>query len=129
MKQWPIYVVVNCVLWYSVSVSAETVPSKGNVAKPVASTQEKFVNTPSTVQPKYVVQLGAFVDEIQAVRWRQQLAEAGVKTFIVPAKDPHGMMRIQAGPYASKKEAQAMVLLLELHGVENAIVLPEASRS
>ncbi|UOO90159.1 SPOR domain-containing protein [Vitreoscilla massiliensis] len=86
-------------------------------------------NQPKPAKPasakRYVVQLGAFADEFQALRWRQQWTEAGVKTYVVPAKGDTGLMRIRTGPFNTKQEAQAMVLQLKLIGVENAIVLPE----
>ena len=86
-------------------------------------------NQPKPAKPvstkRYVVQLGAFADEFQALRWRQQWTEAGVKTYVVPAKGENGLMRIRTGPFNTKQEAQAMVLQLKLIGVENAIVLPE----
>ena len=86
--------------------------------------QPKAVKKPSNAK-HYVVQLGAFVDEFQALRRRQQWTEAGIKTYVLPAEGEKGMMCIRTGPFHSKQEAQAMVLQLKLIGVENAIILPE----
>ena len=88
------------------------------------SNQTKTAKKPTTAK-HYVVQLGAFVDEFQALRRRQQWTEAGIKTYVLPAESEKGMMRIRTGPFHSKQEAQAMVLQLKLIGVENAIILPE----
>ena len=88
--------------------------------------QAKVVKEPvKSKSKKYVVQLGAFVDEFQALHRRQQWTEAGIKTYVLPASGDSGMLRIRSGPFDSKQEAQAMVLQLKLVGVENAIILLE----
>ena len=86
--------------------------------------QAKVVKEPVKAK-KYVVQLGAFVDEFQALHRRQQWTEAGIKTYVLPASGDSGMLRIRSGPFDSKQEAQAMVLQLKLVGVENALILLE----
>ena len=43
---------------------------------------------------KYVVQLGAFVDEFQALHRRQQWTEAGIKTYVLPASGDSGAIVI-----------------------------------
>lgn len=126
--------VVMCVL--ASSVCAHEVASESSQASSVLKKEQKTASEPQTVTAKqakqepaqrYVVQLGAFKDEFQAVCWRKKLSDLNIKTFILPASEHDGVMRIRTGPFENKQEAQDMVKQLQQEGINQAIVLPEVS--
>ena len=100
-------------------------------AQDVAVTKGVSTHTTASLEQKtqYVVQLGAFENEFQAVYWRKQLADAGIETVIERAQGEHGMMRIHTTPFQNKADAQAMALQLKLYGVGQTIVLPVIDRN
>lgn len=77
-------------------------------AKPEAKPEAKKVETAKpTAEGRYVVQVGSFAEETRAREARAKLERAGLKNYtqVVETKDGK-RIRVRAGPYASKAEAE-----------------------
>lgn len=69
--------------------------------KPIAKTQE------AALTGRFVVQVGAFADELKAREVRLKLEKAGFKTYTHVAETPEGKRtRVRVGPFDNKADAQ-----------------------
>ena len=78
-------------------------------AKPEAKTEAKTEAKPDSRNPdgRYVVQVGSFADEGHARDARAKLERAGLKNYTQVADTKDGKrIRVRAGPFASKAEAE-----------------------
>lgn len=120
------YLLVSCLLGWVVVAEGNTTTTP--VAQKQPAIQSATVPKSTQEVTQYVVQVGAFADEFQAVYWRRHLLELNIASFILPAKPNQSVLKIRTGPYASKQEAEQMALYLKLHGVADAMVLPQTNQ-
>ena len=71
---------------------------EGNAANPAA--------TPAAVEPRFVVQVGAFADASKAQETRLKVEKAGLKTYTHVAETKDGRRtRVRVGPFATRADA------------------------
>lgn len=93
-------------------------PAAKAAAKPAPATKEpkagkseakadaKKTESKSAHEGRYVVQVGSFADESRAREVRNKLERAGLKNYTQAVETKDGRrIRVRAGPYASKAEA------------------------
>ena len=71
-------------------------------------------------QIHYVVQLGAFSSMDNVRQLRQQLAQAGVVTYVENL--PSGAIRVRAGPFVNRSQADKILAKIAMAGVQAQIV-------
>ena len=77
----------------------------------------------SAVEPRMVVQVGAFADEDKAKEVRQKLEKAGLKTYTQVAETKDGKrIRVRVGPFATKAEADKAVSKIKTLDLPAAIL-------
>lgn len=91
---------------------------KPKEAKPVAKAVE-----PQHAGTSYVVLLGAFLGEANALQRQAKLKELGVKYYVEKIKSPAGdKMAVRAGPYASRQDAEHVLARLKSAGIQDGMV-------
>jgi DedD protein len=87
------------------------VPAKTE-AKPetkaeVKTSEAKATDKPEASVTRYIVQVGAFVDESKSKEVRARLEKAGLKTYTHIADTKEGKrVRVRVGPFTSREEAE-----------------------
>jgi DedD protein len=86
-------------------------PISTKAAEPAKTPEPAVVVTPtvnSAVEgPRFVVQIGAFAEDIKVKEVRLKLEKAGFKTYTNVANTKEGpRTRVRVGPFASKDEAE-----------------------
>lgn len=77
----------------------------------------------SGAQPQFLVLLGAFSSTANATQRQAKLAALGVKFYSETAKTPTGeKIRVRAGPYASRQEAEKVRDMLKGKGIQDGLV-------
>jgi DedD protein len=72
---------------------------------------------------RFVVQVGAFLDEAKVHETRGKVEKLGMKTYTQPVDTPTGKrIRVRVGPYATKAEADKVATRLKGDGLQ-AVVL------
>ena len=99
----------------------EEVPVSAEHATPTAAHYDARrvpARVPRVVKGQFVVQVGAFSVEANAVALRQQLVAIGQQAWI----DRNDLYRVRIGPFSSRDEAAATRAALEAQGVSAIIV-------
>ncbi|MBU0594644.1 MAG: SPOR domain-containing protein [Gammaproteobacteria bacterium] len=92
---------------------------KPQEAKPVAKAPEPQ----QAGGGSYVVLLGAFLGEANAIQRQAKLKEAGVKYYVEKIKSPAGeKTAVRAGPYPSRQEAEHVLAKLKTAGIQDGMV-------
>lgn len=77
----------------------------------------------NSAQPQFLVLLGAFSSTANAKQRQAKLAALGVKFYSETAKTPTGeKIRVRAGPYASRQEAEKVRDMLKGKGIQDGLV-------
>ena len=77
----------------------------------------------SGAQPQFLVLLGAFSSTANATQRQAKLAALGIKFYSETAKTPTGeKIRVRAGPYASRQEAEKVRDMLKGKGIQDGLV-------
>jgi DedD protein len=106
------------VLSTSTPVPPAAEPSPVAKAESVAKTEQ--VAEPTV---RIVVQVGAFADANRAREARSKLEKAGLKTYTHVAETPEGKrIRVRAGPFATRAEADKAALKAKSVGLPAAIL-------
>ena len=72
---------------------------------------------------RFVVQVGAFLDEAKVRESRSKVEKLGMKTYTQPVDTPTGKrIRVRVGPYATKADAEKVAAKLKSDGLQ-AVVL------
>ncbi|MEY2659549.1 MAG: hypothetical protein RLZZ123_721 [Pseudomonadota bacterium] len=88
------------------NAAAKTEPSAKKEASPLSDSGK---NGKTVAEHRYVVQVGAFLEEAKVRETRAKLEKAGLKTYtqVVDAKDGK-RTRVRLGPFNSKAEAEGV---------------------
>jgi DedD protein len=71
----------------------------------------------------FVIQLGAFANQVNAKERQSKLAALKVKFYTETVKTPSGdKLRVRAGPYASRQEAERVQAKLKAAGIRDGVV-------
>jgi DedD protein len=71
----------------------------------------------------YVIQLGAFANLANAKERQSKLAALKVKFYTETVKTPSGdKLRVRAGPYATRQEAERVQAKLKAAGIQDGVV-------
>jgi len=118
-------------------VTAKPVSKPDTDIKPVAKVESKPAAAESahkaetvhkiesaTKSPQsFVIQLGAFSSMDNAKQREAKLAALGIKFYTATLKTPSGdKLRVRAGPYASRQEAEKIQEKLKAAGIQDGIV-------
>lgn len=91
------------------------VAHKADAAHKTESTQKN--------QQSFVVQLGAFSNMDNAKQRQAKLSALGIRFYTGTIKTPSGdKLRVRAGPYASRQEAEKVQAKLKAAGIQDGIV-------
>jgi len=72
---------------------------------------------------RFVVQVGAFLDDAKVRETRAKVEKLGMKTYTQPVETPTGKrIRVRVGPYATKAEADKIATKIKADGLQ-AVVL------
>lgn len=96
-------------------------------ADPEATQSAPLANADVGEQKKsgYPVQIGVYSDEAKAKQLQQKLASQGIKTYALLINAPQGKrVKLRAGPYASKAEANEALARLKALGYQPVLVNP-----
>ena len=86
---------------------AKPAAKPGDGAKAQALLEGKPADAAAAAEGRFVVQVGAFADENKARDARKKVERAGLKTYTNVADTKDGKrIRVRAGPFASKAEAE-----------------------
>ena len=103
--------------------TAEAKPAAGDAARARALLEGKSEPSGSDAAGRFVVQVGAFADVAAAHETRAKVEKLGLKTYTQVASTASGKrIRVRAGPYNSRAEADAALAKARAAGL-TAVVL------
>jgi len=116
--------------------SAKPLSTANSGQNPVAKDETKHKNAEAAQKPEphkaqiapksqhgFVVQLGAFSNMANAKQRQARLSEIGVKFYSETIKSPSGdKLRVRAGPFATRQEAEKIQGKLKAAGIQDGIV-------
>lgn len=92
-------------------------------AKPVITESLHKADAVKSAQQGYVVQLGAFSNMDNAKQRQTKLAALGIRFYTGTIKSTAGdKLRVRAGPYATRQEAEKVQAKLKAAGISDGIV-------
>jgi DedD protein len=116
----PATVVATASVAPATAAPAETIPENAAPAPAPPKTGQAVENS---AKPQFLVLLGAFSSTANARQRQAKLAALGVKFYSETAKTPTGeKIRVRAGPYASRQEAEKVRDLLKGKGIQDGLV-------
>lgn len=102
--------------------AAEPQPNPKEAAPQEKAKEEKPAATRQESGP-YVIQLGAFASMANAKERQSKLTALKIKFYTETVKTPGGdKLRVRAGPYASRQEAERVLAKLKAAGIQDGIV-------
>ena len=110
--------------------AARLAPPLAVVLPPAAPSPAAILADTPTPKPsdaaaagRFVVQVGAFLDDAKVHETRSKVEKLGMKTYTQPVDTPTGRrIRVRVGPYATKAEADKIAARLKGDGLQ-AVVL------
>jgi DedD protein len=104
--------------------SAEPAPAvKEPAPQPKHKDEKSAAATPSQEGVPYVVQLGAFANMANAKGRQSKLTALKIKFYTETVKTPSGdKLRVRAGPYATRQEAERVQAKLKAAGIQDGVV-------
>jgi DedD protein len=104
--------------------------SKPIDSKPIEKPRnpQKTPETPKLASPKpgkFAVQLGVFSNPANAQQVEGMLKENKIQHYREVLKSPPGAVRVRAGPYLSRGEAEGALARLKLAGIAGGVVVSE----
>jgi DedD protein len=103
------------------SIAPEHHPD-AEAAKALAALEDRD----SKVSGKFLVQIGAFSNEEKVKELQAHLHKAGIETYTEKLKVSTGVrLRVRAGPFANRAEADQALAKVGAAGVAGAIVVPQ----
>ncbi len=108
----------------AVAASVELVPAVKEPATPPKHKDEKSTAATSRQDSvPYVIQLGAFANQANAKERQSKLTALKVKFYTETVKTPSGdKLRVRAGPYANRQEAERAQAKLKASGIQDGVV-------
>ncbi|HVK54750.1 MAG TPA: SPOR domain-containing protein [Burkholderiales bacterium] len=106
--------------------SQELKPLSKPIEKPTHP--QKTPETPKLANPKpgkFAVQLGVFSNPANAQQVEEMLKENKIRHYREVLKSPPGAVRVRAGPYPSRGEAEGALARLKLAGIAGGVVVSE----
>lgn len=109
---------------------AESVKPADVVKKPEEHPEEKPVppkvaTATQAKADKFVVQLGVFANPDNAKQVETKLKDNNIHYYTEVLKSPAGAVRVRAGPFASRSEAEEVRTQLKLAGLTGGVVIGE----
>lgn len=106
------------------AASAELVPAVKELApQPKHQDEKSAAATPGQEGVPFVIQLGAFANQANAKERQSRLAALKVKFYTETVKTPSGdKLRVRAGPYATRQEAERVQAKLKAAGIQDGVV-------
>jgi DedD protein len=109
---------------------AESVKPADVVKKPDEHPEEKPVppkvaTATQAKVDKFVVQLGVFANPDNAKQVETRLKDNNIHYYTEVLKSPAGAVRVRAGPFASRSEAEEVRTQLKLAGLTGGVVIGE----
>jgi DedD protein len=103
---------------------AEPAPAAKEPAAPPKHKDEKSASATSRQDSvPYVIQLGAFANQTNAKERQSKLMALKVKFYTETVKTPSGdKLRVRAGPYATRQEAERVQAKLKASGIQDGVV-------
>ena len=99
------------------------VASKPSPAAILADTAPAKASDAAANGARFVVQVGAFLDDAKVRETRAKVEKLGMKTYTQPVDTPTGKrIRVRVGPYVTKAEADKIAARLKGDGLQ-AVVL------
>lgn len=104
-------------------------------ATPHTEAQQKPATPTTTAKPEttaksqgYLILLGAFANLDNAKQRQAKLNELGIRFYTEKIKTPSGeKLRVRAGPYATREEAEKVLGRLKTQGIKDGIVAEKNS--
>ena len=98
-------------------------PSRPSPAAILADTSPPKASDAAANGARFVVQVGAFLDEAKVRETRSKVEKLGMKTYTQPVDTPTGKrIRVRVGPYATKADAEKIAARIKGDGLQ-AVVL------
>ena len=106
------------------AASAELAPAAKEPASQPKHEDEKSAEAISRQESvPFVIQLGAFANPVNAKERQSKLAALKVKFYTETVKTPSGdKLRVRAGPYATRQEAERVQAKLKAAGIQDGVV-------
>ena len=105
------------------AASAEPAPAAKEPSSPPKHKDEKSAAPPKQEGVPYVIQLGAFANLVNAKERQSRLTALKVKFYTETVKMPSGdKLRVRAGPYATRQEAERAQAKLKAAGIQDGVV-------
>ncbi|MBZ0094701.1 MAG: SPOR domain-containing protein [Sulfuricella sp.] len=106
------------------AASAEPAPAaKEPAPQPKHQDEKSAAATSGQENVPYVIQLGAFANQANAKERQSRLAALKVKFYTETVKTPSGdKLRVRAGPYATRQEAERVQAKLKAAGIQDGVV-------
>lgn len=106
------------------AASAEPAPAdKEPAPQPKHKDEKPAAATPKQESVPYVIQLGAFANQANAKERQSKLTALKVKFYTETVKTPSGdKLRVRAGPYATRQEAERVQAKLKAAGIQDGVV-------
>jgi len=103
--------------------SAELAPAAKEPASPPKHKDEKSAAPPKQEGVPFVIQLGAFANPANAKERQSKLTALKVKFYTETVKTASGdKLRVRAGPYATRQEAERAQAKLKAAGIQDSVV-------
>jgi len=98
-------------------------PAQASKASPAAVLAGTSADRPSDAGGRFVVQVGAFLEDAKVREARGKVEKLGLKTYTQPVDTPTGKrIRVRIGPFATKAEADRTAAKIKAEG-QTAVVL------
>lgn len=106
------------------AAAAEPAPAvKETPPQPKHQDEKSAAATPGQENVPFVIQLGAFANQANAKERQSRLAALKVKFYTETVKTPSGdKLRVRAGPYATRQEAERVQAKLKAAGIQDGVV-------
>jgi DedD protein len=106
------------------AVSAEPAPAaKEPAPEPKHKDEKSSAATPKQEGVPFVVHLGAFANLANAKERQSKLTALKIKFYTETVKAPSGdKLRVRAGPYATRQEAERVQAKLKAAGIQDGVV-------
>jgi DedD protein len=106
------------------AASVELVPAvKEPATQPKNKDEKSAAATSRQESVPYVIQLGAFANLANAKERQSKLAALKIKFYTETVKTPSGdKLRVRAGPYANRQEAERVQAKLKASGIQDGVV-------
>ncbi|MDO9064592.1 MAG: SPOR domain-containing protein, partial [Sulfuricella sp.] len=105
------------------AASAEPAPAVKEPASQPKHMDEKSAAASKQESVPFVIQLGAFANLANAKERQSRLTALKVKFYTETVKTPSGdKLRVRAGPYATRQEAERVQAKLKAAGIQDGVV-------